>query len=91
MEADGEEIDSEMGDLWYLRRLDNGLFTLQTIDYILAWIVMEDDGVLHPAHFPSYSAKFLLVGSNTRPEAPGPQEPVLQGYCQDFTNLPRQC
>ncbi|KAL1946803.1 hypothetical protein VTO73DRAFT_14907 [Trametes versicolor] len=45
MEADGEEVDSEMGDLWYLRRLDNGLFTLQTVDYILAWIVMEDDGV----------------------------------------------
>ncbi|KAF9222012.1 DUF1716-domain-containing protein [Gyrodon lividus] len=32
-------------DLLYLRRLDGGLFTLQTLDYILAWIAMEDDGV----------------------------------------------
>ncbi|KAI0375631.1 DUF1716-domain-containing protein [Pilatotrama ljubarskyi] len=45
MEAEGEEIGPEMEDLWYLRRLDGGLFTLQTVDYILAWIVMEDDGV----------------------------------------------
>ncbi|CDO75579.1 hypothetical protein BN946_scf184858.g19 [Trametes cinnabarina] len=45
MEAEGEEMESEMQDLWYLRRLDGGLFTLQTVDYILAWIAMEDDGV----------------------------------------------
>ena len=32
-------------EAWYLRRLDGGLYTLQTVDYILAWIVMEDDGV----------------------------------------------
>ncbi|TBU40110.1 Catenin-beta-like protein [Dichomitus squalens] len=44
MEEDGEEV-KEMEDLFYLRRLDGGLFTLQTVDYILAWIVMEDDGV----------------------------------------------
>ena len=38
----------------YLRRLDGGLFTLQTVDYILAWIVMEDDGVgLGTVHFAS--------------------------------------
>jgi len=30
---------------WYLRRLDGGLFTLQSVDYILAWLIMEDDGV----------------------------------------------
>ncbi|KAF8845818.1 DUF1716-domain-containing protein [Paxillus ammoniavirescens] len=35
----------EEEDLFYLRRLDGGLFTLQTLDYILAWIAMEDDGV----------------------------------------------
>lgn len=40
-----EEISSVEEDLWYIRRLDNGLFTLQTVDYILAWIAMEDDGV----------------------------------------------
>ena len=40
----GEEIGAEE-DAWYLRRLDGGFYTLQTVDYILAWIVMEDDGV----------------------------------------------
>jgi beta-catenin-like protein 1 len=43
--SDGEEITSEEEDTWYLRRLESGLFTLQTVDYILAWIAMEDDGV----------------------------------------------
>jgi beta-catenin-like protein 1 len=41
----GEDVTDEDQDLWYLRRLDGGLFTLQTVDYILGWIVMEDDGV----------------------------------------------
>jgi beta-catenin-like protein 1 len=39
------EVGSEEEDAWYLRRLDGGLYTLQTVDYILAWIIMEDDGV----------------------------------------------
>lgn len=39
-----ERIDTEE-DAWYLRRLDAGLFTLQNVDYILAWISMEDDGI----------------------------------------------
>ncbi|CAK5275538.1 unnamed protein product [Mycena citricolor] len=43
--ADGEEIGADEEDTWYLRKLDGGLFTLQTVDYILAWIAMEDDGV----------------------------------------------
>lgn len=38
-------IDPEDQNMFYLRRLDGGLFTLQTLDYILAWIAMEDDGV----------------------------------------------
>jgi hypothetical protein len=38
-------VTSEEEDKWYLRRLDNGLFTLQNVDYVLAWIAMEDDGV----------------------------------------------
>lgn len=38
-------IGPENEDLFYLRRLDGGLFTLQTLDYILAWVAMEDDGV----------------------------------------------
>ncbi|KAK2466249.1 hypothetical protein APHAL10511_001891 [Amanita phalloides] len=41
----GDEIADEDENLWYLRRLDGGLFTLQTVDYILAWIIMEDDGI----------------------------------------------
>lgn len=45
MEEDGEEIGGEEEDAWYLRRLDGGLYTLQMVDYILAWILMEDDGV----------------------------------------------
>ncbi|KAH8830938.1 Catenin-beta-like protein [Flagelloscypha sp. PMI_526] len=41
----GGELDEGDEERWYLRRLDGGLFTLQTVDYILAWIAMEDDGV----------------------------------------------
>ncbi|KAF8484777.1 DUF1716-domain-containing protein [Russula ochroleuca] len=40
-----EEIGGEEEDAWYLRRLEGGLYTLQTVDYILAWIIMEDDGI----------------------------------------------
>lgn len=36
---------ADLEDTLYLRRLDGGLYTLQTVDYILAWIIMEDDGV----------------------------------------------
>ncbi|KAL4075820.1 Catenin-beta-like protein [Scleroderma citrinum] len=38
-------IEPENEELWYLQRLDGGLFILQTVDYILAWVAMEDDGV----------------------------------------------
>ena len=50
LEDEGEQVDSEMEDLWYLRRLEGGLFTLQTVDYILAWVTMEDDGVSAGPH-----------------------------------------
>jgi hypothetical protein len=43
--TDNEEVSSELEDAWYLRRLDGGLYTFQTVDYILGWIIMEDDGV----------------------------------------------
>ncbi|KAF8076448.1 Catenin-beta-like protein [Lyophyllum atratum] len=43
--AHDEEDPSELEAAWYLRRLESGLFTLQTVDYILAWIIMEDDGI----------------------------------------------
>jgi beta-catenin-like protein 1 len=42
LQAEGLEFDK---DDEYLARLDAGLFSLQMIDYILAWITMEDDGV----------------------------------------------
>ena len=41
MRKEPEDTDDEE---WYLRRLEAGLFTLQTIDVILAWLVAEDDG-----------------------------------------------
>ena len=47
MREEGDE-EEDMEDVWYIRRIDGGLFTLQTVDYILAWIVMEDDGVRRP-------------------------------------------
>ncbi|TIA84981.1 hypothetical protein E3P99_04097 [Wallemia hederae] len=42
------EQDSQLEieeDEAYLGRLEDGLFTLQLTDYVLAWLVMEDDGV----------------------------------------------
>jgi beta-catenin-like protein 1 len=45
LEIAKQEVDETMEDVWDLRRLDGGQFTLQSIDYILAWISMEDDGV----------------------------------------------
>ena len=40
-----EGLTPDAEDAFYIRRLDGGLFTLQTIDYILGWLIMEDDGV----------------------------------------------
>ncbi|EKD21413.1 uncharacterized protein L3040_000552 [Drepanopeziza brunnea f. sp. 'multigermtubi'] len=42
-QMDAEERE-EMADEWLERRMDAGLFCLQTIDVILAWLVAEDDG-----------------------------------------------
>jgi len=58
--AEGEEIDSDAKDSWYLRRLDAGLFTLQNVDYILAWVSMEDDGIRkHLVHMLERKSKSL--------------------------------
>jgi len=43
VKMDAEERE-EMADEWLGRRLDAGLFCLQTIDVVLAWLVAEDDG-----------------------------------------------
>lgn len=42
-QLDAEEKE-ERSDEWLSRRLDAGLFCLQTIDVILAWLVAEDAG-----------------------------------------------
>ncbi len=39
-----QEEQGEREDEWFSRRLDAGLYCLQTIDVILAWLVAEDDG-----------------------------------------------
>ncbi|KAG9229556.1 Catenin-beta-like protein [Amylocarpus encephaloides] len=38
------EDREEMADEWLGRRLDAGLFCLQTVDVVSAWLVAEDDG-----------------------------------------------
>lgn len=43
LELDAEDRE-DMADTWLSRRLDAGLFCLQTIDVILAWLVAEDEG-----------------------------------------------
>ncbi|KZT62220.1 DUF1716-domain-containing protein [Calocera cornea HHB12733] len=45
LESDGVEMGEDEEIVWYLRRLESGLDVLQLVDYIGAWISMEDDGV----------------------------------------------
>lgn len=41
-----EGVDAaDLEALVYARRLESGLYTLQLLDYVLAWLAMEDDGV----------------------------------------------
>ncbi|KAK3935540.1 beta-catenin-like protein 1 [Diplogelasinospora grovesii] len=42
-DEDADEADARAEE-WLSRRLEAGLFSLQTIDVILAWLVAEDDG-----------------------------------------------
>lgn len=46
MEKDKQRYteDTDVEEERFLRRLDAGLFTLQTIDVVLAWLIAEDDG-----------------------------------------------
>ena len=41
--VDAEESE-DRADEWLSRRLDAGLYALQTVDVILAWLIAEDDG-----------------------------------------------
>ena len=38
------DVDPEQQDEWLSRRLDAGLFALQSLDVILSWLVAEDEG-----------------------------------------------
>ena len=40
----GAEERKAKGDEWLSRRLDAGLFSLQTVDVILSWLIAEDNG-----------------------------------------------
>jgi beta-catenin-like protein 1 len=41
----GEEEKEDLEAEWLSQRLDAGLYTVQTVDTILAWLCAEDDGV----------------------------------------------
>ncbi|KAJ7276448.1 Catenin-beta-like protein [Mycena haematopus] len=70
--AADEEITSEEEDTWYLRRLESGLFTLQTVDYILAWIAMEDDGVGLSLHDIIQTLRTFYDNVDDEPDPPPP-------------------
>jgi beta-catenin-like protein 1 len=40
----GKEEQDDLSSEWLSRRLDAGLFCLQTIDVVLAWLIAEDNG-----------------------------------------------
>ena len=88
--SNDEEISSDLEDAWYLRQLDGGLYTLQTTDYILAWIIMEDDGVRFTIYV-SYGG-YLTQGidPNPCPTNAWTERPVIEGRCPNIKNIPRQ-
>lgn len=45
-EGEDAEDDEAAREYFYFARLEGGLFMVQMTDYILAWICMEDDGIL---------------------------------------------
>ncbi|KAL1921927.1 uncharacterized protein VTP21DRAFT_10569 [Calcarisporiella thermophila] len=42
---EGEELDEEQNEEFFLRRLDAGLFTLQMTDLVIAYLCWEDNGI----------------------------------------------
>ncbi|KAG8751173.1 hypothetical protein FRC12_012557 [Ceratobasidium sp. 428] len=69
----GEDPESAE-DLFLLRRMDGGLFTLQTVDVLLAWVIMEDDGAKQHAE--------MLLGR--RGKSIKDIESVLKGYLENI-------
>jgi hypothetical protein len=86
---EGLPLDADDEDMFYLRRLEGGLFTLQNIDFILAWLIMEDDGVRStPGDGPrranllltgDYLGVGLALGSGSSQAAPNAQGPDVPG------------
>ena len=80
MVMDGETPGPDEEGVWFLRRLDSGLYTLQTVDYILAWLVYEDDGIR--AHVKTMLARrsktFADIVATLKIYAENVDEPVAQ-------------
>jgi len=88
MITEGEKPGEDEEALWYLRRLDGGLFTLQTVDYILAWLTMEDDGVSHIRTGAATKTNFESTPGSVAYQANAQsQEHVTAGSGQDIGNL----
>jgi beta-catenin-like protein 1 len=71
---DAEEIEERTGD-WLSRRLDGGLFCLQTTDVILAWLAAEDTG-----------AKALIVKEVGADAVKASLREQLDGLAEDGTD-----
>jgi hypothetical protein len=86
--SEGDEgLTPDAEDAFYIRRLDGGLFTLQTVDYIMGWLIMEDDGV--SLSFIDFvldaSLNFLpCPDSNTRFTYVRSEKSVSSGYHTNF-------
>lgn len=73
--------DDEIAELGYLRRLESGLYSLQLIDYLLAWLLMEDDGVRNETD----------PGPIAYPHAARARQCAAVGPCRLLGRVPRQC
>lgn len=60
MQANNEEIGDEEEYEWYVRKTEAGLSLLQNVDYVLAWIAMEDDGVRSRYRGASLTCKAMM-------------------------------
>lgn len=67
--ASTEEQD-EKADEWLSRRLDAGLYVLQTVDIILAWLCAEDDGARTKIQALLGDEKLLHIRSTIQSQGP---------------------
>ena len=68
---------ADKADEWLSRRLDAGLYSLQTVDVILAWLVAEDEGA-------KKRIQSLLA---ERDESLGVVKATLQGMLFNLTSI----